>query len=369
MHWIRTTLFNRKFWLSQSHYDKTPSDLTVTVVIPAWNEQDCIAATIESVLAQTKPVSIIVVDDSSTDKTAAFARVYSGIGIDLKVITTKTNQGSKSQALNYALPFVNTDLFICVDADTTLAPDAVEKLIMAFNDTNTMVASGYVVAKNDGNFWESARSGEYQIGQVVAKSAQQNLNTVLVASGCFFAIRTDFLKEHQFDERTMAEDMDLTWVAIELGYRVTFVEDAMCSVVDPHSFKVYDNQVSRWYRGFFQGIKVRNFNLFKKNPKLGIIVYGYMLVNMIGFPLFVGCIGWLIYTSNVQIASTIIAWILALFGYVMIEEWRSGKSVKHSVRNMFNSIAISGIVYYIYVRSAIQELILNQKLDVWVKGH
>lgn len=364
MSWFRSTILNWRFWTSQTHYDVTPSNLSVTVVIPAYNEEDFIRDTVESVLAQSYPCNIIVIDDSSTDKTADIVREYPSI----RLITTHANQGSKSRALNYAIPYVNTDIFICVDADTVLDEDAVEKLLLAFNDENTMVACGTVLSKSHANFWQSGRYGEYIAGQTIVKSAQQNANFVMVASGCFFGIRVPFLTKHKFNHRTMAEDMDLTWVAIEHGHRVMFVEDAFCSVSDPNSREMYDKQVSRWYRGFFQNLKERNYNLFK-NPKLGIVAYTYMLLNFIGPPILVSLMVFMIATFQTQFLISFLVWYLAMLLYTMHKAYKMNEDWKGMYRHLFNSIAISFYTYVIFVRSAVQELVLNKKLDVWTKGH
>lgn len=362
---IPRILKNPNFWLGRPSYDRSPSKLSVTVVIPAWNEEDFIRDTIESVLCQSYQVDIIVVDDSSTDSTPDIVREYPSI----RLITTDKNQGSKSRALNYAIPFVKTDIFICVDADTILDEDAVEKLLHAFNDEDTMVASGFVLSKNKENFWESGRFGEYLVGQTIAKSAQQNINSVMIASGCFFAIRTWFLERHKFSERTMAEDMDLTWVAIEHGFKVMFVEDAYCTVSDPRSLRQYDHQVTRWYRGFFQNLKVRNFNLFENSIKLGVVTYAYMFVAFIGLPLFLLAIILAAISNPLSFVVSFAFWSAVVWALVTYKAYKMNADPWNVHRHFFNSMLLSVVLYYVYIRSAFQELVLNKKLDIWIKGH
>lgn len=362
MTWFKTTILSPSFWLGKTHYDRQPSKLTVTVVIPAWNEEDCIAATIETLLKQTYPIKIIVVDDASTDSTPDIVKKY-----PVQLITTHQNQGSKSQALNYSLSYIDTDIFICVDADTVLEPNSIQNLLYAFNDEDTMIACGHVYSNGDDNFWKAARFGEYLFGQSVVKSAQQNSNIVLVASGCFFGIRSEYLLKKRFDTRTMAEDMDLTWNAIEDGYRVSFVHDAKCTVNDPSSHYLYEKQVTRWYRGFFQNMVVRNYDLFSKNPKLGIIAYAYMLMNMIGLPLAM--------VLMLTVVGPITAIISMALGFLVIVALTMFDRRKERIPlHKFAMYAgcyfiISFYVYWLFVKSAFYEMILKQKLDVWVKGH
>lgn len=364
MSWFSSTVLSKHFWLGQTHYSRSSSKLSATIVVPAWNEEDFIRDTIESAIRQTYECKIIVVDDSSTDNTPNIVKEYENV----LLLTTDKNQGSKSRALNYAIPHVDTDIFICVDADTILDDNAVENILKSFNDENTAIACGYVFSKHRKNFWQSGRFGEYLLGQNIVKSAQQHGNFVLVASGCFFAVKTLFLKENPFPTRTMAEDMDLTWTAIEKGLRVSFVEDAYCTVSDPDSFYLYDKQVSRWYRGFFQNIKVRNFNLFGRSIKLGLVAYFYMLSNLFGIPVIVATI-MIISSMSEALFFSIALWvILALLSSAYYSFRRVGWSAinpKHHI----NSLLISFITYYIFVRSALQELVFNKKLDTWTKGH
>lgn len=365
MSWFRNTLLNKNFWLGVADYQRVPSELTATIVIPAYNEENFIRATIESILDQDHPCKVIVVNDSSTDRTPDIVREYPGV----KLITTTSNQGSKSMALNYSIPYIKTDIFICVDADTVLAPDAVGKLLMAFNNPRVMVASGYVKSKEGPSFWENGRSGEYVLGQSLFKSAQSNVDTVMVASGCFFAIKTHFLADHHFNDRTMAEDMDLTWVAIEAGYSVMFVQDAFCTVSDPTTRAMYANQVSRWYRGFFQNLKVRGYDLFSKNPKLGITAYFYMLFNLIGTPLFIMASIYSVHQEAVAVPIFGLVVFVLICAYTMIYGWLAGDRVLKYPWFLLCSMLLNFYSYFLYVKSMIQELVLNDRLNVWIKGH
>jgi len=362
MNWFRKTIFSSRFWVSGNKFSSDRSSLTATVVIPAWNEQDFIADTIRSIQNSSYPVEIIVANDNSTDRTSEIAKSFQGV----RVIDIATNQGSKSKALNFAIPYIDTDIFICVDADTTLEANSIDKIMKAFNNENVYVASGFVVASG-GNFWQAGRRGDYLAGQHVCKSAQENSNCVLVASGCFFAIRFDYLKTHNFNERTLAEDMDLTWQAIEDGYDVAFVQDAFCYVVDPDSWYLYDKQMSRWFCGFFQNIKQRNFNLFSKNPKLGIVVYAYLLLSLVGVPAMLTAL--IIYPLN-SIS------FLAI-GYLLLAVTSMYSGIKHDTLSnvifypyyIIMLFAIGIINYYIFIKCMYREFFTKNTLTTWVKGH
>src|SRR6266704_3055358 len=98
----------------------------VTVIVPAFNEAASVADTIRSLQAQTaRPREIIVVDDCSTDGTGDAARA-----LGVTVVRPPANTGSKAGAQTFALRYVRTPLTIAVDADTVLAVDAIERLLL-----------------------------------------------------------------------------------------------------------------------------------------------------------------------------------------------------------------------------------------------
>src|SRR5688500_18155135 len=97
------------------------SDL-VSILIPAYNAERWIAATLQSALEQTWPaVEIIVVDDGSRDQTLAVARRFEGQS--LKVVT-QTNMGAAA-ARNTALGLAQGSYIQWLDADDLLAPDKI----------------------------------------------------------------------------------------------------------------------------------------------------------------------------------------------------------------------------------------------------
>ena len=102
----------------------------VTVLVPAYNEAASIADTIDSLNDQTiPPAEIIVIDDCSTDNTAEVARA-----LGATVIRPAVNTGSKAGAQNYALRDVKTQFTMAIDADTTVAPDAIERFLAVMAD-------------------------------------------------------------------------------------------------------------------------------------------------------------------------------------------------------------------------------------------
>src|SRR5262245_36514926 len=115
--------------------------MELTVIIPAYNEVEFVGDTIRSLFEQTAPPKqIILVDDGSSDGTGEVGR-RAGI----TVIRPPQNTGSKAGAQTFALPQVRTELVMAIDADTTLEPTAVERLIQCFADPEVGAACGFVL--------------------------------------------------------------------------------------------------------------------------------------------------------------------------------------------------------------------------------
>jgi biofilm PGA synthesis N-glycosyltransferase PgaC len=223
------------------------------VLIPAYNESKSIADTVKSVLAQSlQPDEVIVVDDCSTDNTGEIAR-----SLGVRVLRTPKNQGCKASALNYALEHIDTPYTMAIDADTTLEVGAFEKLMKAFDEAGVAAACGMVLPRNVNTIWERGRYIEYLFAFGLYKPIQDYYERPLLASGCFSVYRTDALREAGgWPRRTVAEDMDLTWIMYMNGHKVRFVLDAVCYPIEPHNLHFLSKQLRRWSCGFFQCVKI-----------------------------------------------------------------------------------------------------------------
>jgi biofilm PGA synthesis N-glycosyltransferase PgaC len=231
--------------------DARAADLTI--LVPAFNEAASIGDTLRSIMEQTVRVAeIIVIDDCSTDGTAEIARALGAV-----VLTPPTNTGSKAGAQNYGLSHVRTRYTMAIDADTALAPDAVERLLTAFDDQTLAAACGFVVPRYVRTIWERGRYIEYLFAFTFYKQVQDYYSKPLIASGCFSAYRTNVLRAHGgWGTRTLAEDMDLTWSFYQSGHGVRFVPDAVCYPIEPHDWTFMSRQLKRWSHGFVQNVRL-----------------------------------------------------------------------------------------------------------------
>jgi cellulose synthase/poly-beta-1,6-N-acetylglucosamine synthase-like glycosyltransferase len=232
----------------------------LTVMIPAYNEAESIADTIRSLQQQTTaPDEIIVIDDCSTDETA---NVASSLGVT--VLRPPQNTGSKAGAQTFALASVRTGMVMALDADTTLAPDAVEQLLPAFDDPDVTAACGSVLPRHVETIWERGRYIEYMLAFGFFKRVQDQYEKPLISSGCFSIYRTEELRAvGGWSTRTMAEDMDLTWTLYAAGKKVRFLPAAVSYPIEPHDFSFLSKQLRRWSHGFIQNVRLHKQSLLR----------------------------------------------------------------------------------------------------------
>jgi biofilm PGA synthesis N-glycosyltransferase PgaC len=244
--------------VQQKAHHRVRCDLTV--IVPAYNERESLADTLQSLKAQTvQPVEIIVVDDCSTDGTGDLART-----LGVTVLCPSTNTGSKAGAQNYALATVRTTYTMAIDADTMLAMDAIERLQPAFENPQIAAACGFVLPRFVQTLWERGRYIEYLLAFTWYKPIQEFYDKPMISSGCFSMYRTEILQQlGGWQTRTLAEDMDLTWSCYEQGHGVRFIPEAVSFPIEPHTFHFMHKQLKRWSHGFMQNVRLHGRNLLE----------------------------------------------------------------------------------------------------------
>ena len=366
----------------ENDFSEIPAEPTVTVIIPAFNEEEHIAETIQNITEQTYPkIEILVVDDSSTDKTGEIARECG-----VRVEKTPENTGTKAQAQNYVLPMVKTDLTITIDGDTTLEANAIEIIVGEFvKDPKIASACGFIIPEHRKNFWELGRMVQYMYGMFMRKETQEYLGVPMVCSGCFSTFNTKLLQKYGFDSGTMAEDMYLTWKWLSEKRTIRYCENAVCYPKEPYNWKTYRGQVERWLRSFFQNISVHRKDLWK-NKKLGFFISFYLIEGMLGM-VFYGLLVWLMIfppTQNLVFSAQghylvfplkflMPLMYLSSVAIVTVASLYQASKFKIRKREVLKGIpcyfALTLIDCVLFLNAFIQEWILKRRLTGWEKGH
>ena len=337
----------------------------LTVIVPAYNERESIADTLHSLQGQTRlPEKIVVVDDCSTDGTGDVARM-----LDVSVVRPVSNTGSKAGAQNVALQLIDTEFTMAIDADTTLAPDAIEKLLQAFDDSMVAAACGFVIPRFVNTLWERARYIEYLLAFTWYKPIQDYYRKPLISSGCFSMYRTSVLKEHDgWQTRTLAEDMDLTWSLHEHGYDVRFVPEAVCYPIEPHSFAFMSTQLRRWSHGFLQNVRL-HWRAVLEVPYLRVFVMVAAWDAIFASLAYVVLIPLLVVFLSMPVLLLAYFIDLPLVMIPVVVTARKRKEVRKAIVSLPCFLVLRLLNSYFILEAFVSEFVLKRSFNTYLKGH
>jgi cellulose synthase/poly-beta-1,6-N-acetylglucosamine synthase-like glycosyltransferase/peptidoglycan/xylan/chitin deacetylase (PgdA/CDA1 family) len=225
---------------------------SVSVIIPAYNEEAVIVRTIEAVLANRYPnLDVVVVDDGSTDHTyERLAAVYRSGGP--VTLVRQANQG-KWKALRTGYGLVDSEIVVAIDSDTLLAPDAIEKLVQPFRDPKVGAVAGNVKVGNRDGLLTRLQALEYITAQAIDRRAAEVFGGIMVVPGAIGAWRTEAVREVRlYSNDTLAEDADLTIALHRAGYKIAYREDAFSYTEAPSRLRPFLGQRLRWTLGMMQ---------------------------------------------------------------------------------------------------------------------
>jgi biofilm PGA synthesis N-glycosyltransferase PgaC len=338
---------------------------TVTVLIPAYNEARTIAGTLESVFAQTRaPDVVLVVDDGSTDNTGAIAA-----GLGARVIRPAARTGFKAGALNAGLAHVDSEWVVTLDADTILAPDAVQEIVAMARESRAAAACGQVLPQRIHSVWERARLVEYLFAFGMLKPVQDFYGHPLVASGCFSLYHVDTLRRlGGFPVGTVGEDLDLTWRLFMDGQTVKYAPRAICYTVEPPSLSCLRRQLCRWSHGFVQNVRLHGRRLFDVPMLRSFILVAFLDALFAG--LLYGLLApILLWAYGPQLLLTFYAAdLLFIIGPVAWAGYRRGLLRQALVSLPFVFVLRLLNTYYFW-RAIVMEGLFRRPLQVFEKGH
>ncbi|MBI5592415.1 MAG: glycosyltransferase [Deltaproteobacteria bacterium] len=232
---------------------KTSFSPSLCVLIAAYNEEAVIAKTLQSVLTTTYSgdISVWVVDDGSTDKTAGV--VESFFGKDHRVHLIQQSNKGKAMALRSGLESVTSDIVVMLDADTQFQPDTLQRLVQPLLDKKVAAVSGHAKVGNLRKFIARCQSLEYICGFNLDRQAYHYLNCITVVPGAVSALRKSaIIQAGGISTDTLAEDTDLTLSLHREGFRIAYVSDALAFTEAPETIATLAKQRFRWAFGTIQ---------------------------------------------------------------------------------------------------------------------
>jgi cellulose synthase/poly-beta-1,6-N-acetylglucosamine synthase-like glycosyltransferase/peptidoglycan/xylan/chitin deacetylase (PgdA/CDA1 family) len=239
------------------------------VIVPAHNEERVIVDSIESLLqSNNRDFEIVIVDDGSTDRTCSVVRQAFGDNRRVRLLT-KPN-GGKSSALNHAIELVDAEIVVCIDADTRLAPDALDRLLVHFADSKVGAVAGVVTVGNRTTMLSRFQALEYLTAQSMDRRAFELANGIAVVPGAIGAWRRQaVIDAGLYDSDTSAEDADMTFKIIRAGWTVRNDPTAMAVTEAPEKIHEFNKQRFRWMFGMIQ-VAFKHRNVYLQRGALGL---------------------------------------------------------------------------------------------------
>ncbi|WP_312510929.1 glycosyltransferase [Massilia sp.] len=296
----------------------------VSILVPAYNEEASIAASIRSMLQLSyAEFEIIVVNDGSTDATLevlkrefallpfpeAYRRqiptrevrqVYRSTRYPNVRVIDKVN-GGKADSLNAGINVSRYPLFCGVDADSILQRDSLSKVTEPFLRDPTVVAAGGTVRVANGcqvsggfltrvglpsNTLALFQVVEYLRAFLFGRLGWSAMNGMLIISGAFGVFRKDaVVLAGGYRVNTIGEDMELVVRMHRLlrarrqPYRIEFVPDPVCWTEAPEDLRTLRNQRIRWQRGLAESLTANWGLMFSRNGGVpGRVAFPFMLL-------------------------------------------------------------------------------------------
>ena len=259
---------------------------TVSVVVPAYNEEQVVVRTVQSLLDQHYPgLEIVVVDDGSPDRTSELVR--QAFGGNPAVRLYRKPNGGKASALNHGVTHATGEIIVGVDADTLFPPGTIETLVQPLADPRVGAVAGNAKVGNRINLVTRWQAIEYITSQNLDRRAFALLNAIMVVPGAIGAWRRErVIEAGGFSDETLAEDQDLTITLLERGAHVAYADTAAAYTEAPDTLRTLARQRFRWSYGTLQCAWKHRHTMFRpKYGELGLFGLPNVWIFQILFPL------------------------------------------------------------------------------------
>ena len=287
----------------------------ISVLVPAYNEEVTIVDSVRSLMELNyRLYEIIVIDDGSKDETAArlieafsmrrverpvhlrlkcrpLKAVYEAPGTKVKLTLVRKENGGKGDSLNMGINVSRYPYFLCMDADSLLQKDSLEKIAQPVLEDDCVVAVGGLIRVAQCVEMENGevvgyhlpanpvtcmQVMEYDRSFLASRSLMDQFNGNLIISGAFGLFKKEtVVAAGGYDAGTLGEDMELV-VKLHVycrnnqqKYAIRYEPNAVCWSQAPTSLKDLMKQRRRWHLGLFQSM-VLHRQIFA-NPRFGLV--------------------------------------------------------------------------------------------------
>lgn len=306
-------------------------ELPISMLVPAYNEEANIVATVQSLLQLNYPeFEIVVINDGSKDNTLlnvidyfSMKKFPEAYRVRIKTKNVKAiyhspqypnlrvidkYNGGKADALNVGINCSRYPLFTSVDGDSVLQKDSLLSVVQPFMDDTHTVASGGTVRIVNGcevqngfvtkiqlptHFLALLQVLEYLRAFLFGRLGWTAVNAVMIIPGAFGVFHKEtVVSVGGYKTATIGEDMELVvrmhriLSASGKPYRIQFVPNPICWTEAPEDFKTLKNQRVRWQQGLCESLFMNRQLLFsRRGGAVGWLAFPFFTVFEVFGPL------------------------------------------------------------------------------------
>ncbi|MCE1190001.1 MAG: glycosyltransferase [Ignavibacteria bacterium] len=247
----------------------------VSIIVPVYNEGKLIADSIGSLLKlDYSNYEIIIVNDGSTDDTAAVAKTLVGYQMgrysEVKVSLINKPNGGKARALNAGISYSKAEIVLCMDGDSQLSDDTLRMAVRHFSDPEIGAVAGNVKVLNRRKLFTDLQALEYIEGLNMARAAQSFFKLVNIIPGPIGLFRKKAIENAgYYSSDTFAEDADLTLKILAHNWKIYYEPRAISYTEAPEKMQQLLKQRYRWTRGILQAIRKHKILLINPTINFG----------------------------------------------------------------------------------------------------
>jgi len=302
----------------------SPNAPSISILAPAYNESKTIIDNIKALLSiHYNNYEVIIINDGSDDDSlekiikeyelqkVEYAINYKIPTKEIRDIYRSTNRayrfltvidkfnGGKADSLNAGLNISQNDLFVAIDVDSVIEPDALLKMAKPFMETNKerviatggairianscQIENGHIVnIEVPKNLLARFQVVEYTRAFLMGRIAWSRLNGLLLISGALGLFdKSIAIACGGYNHNTVGEDMELVvrmrryMYDQKIKHRVVYIPDPLCWTEVPSNLVTLSRQRNRWTRGLMDSLFIHRKMFF--NPK-------YQSLGMLGYP-------------------------------------------------------------------------------------
>jgi poly-beta-1,6 N-acetyl-D-glucosamine synthase len=270
-------------------YPKATKYYSVSILVPAYNEERTIASTLEHIYRMDYPniKEVIVINDGSKDNTLSVLKKLEHKYKNL-ILIDKKNSG-KADSLNKALRICKGELVIVVDADSYPEKDALKKMVGYFDDPKVGAVTPTCIPRNKTTLLEKLQTIEYGVIAFTRKLLEY-IDSIYVVPGTLGVYRKIALEDiGGFDTKNITEDIEATWHLLHNNWKVKMSLSAGITTEVPDKIAPWYKQRRRWALGGLQCVNKYKSSTFREN------MFGFFVVPFFVFGWLLGITGILIF--------------------------------------------------------------------------